>query len=593
MTKKTLCDFVDPKQDPKYYLNRYYNEEMCKDWFDKTYPEWTIEQAVGIAKSEPKVEQKIEEVKEKIKDAKPKGDNFFGKFTHKLQEKMKTIEEKPVEKPVKAKVRPKEKEPDFITKEKLKFNTEVYAGVAKDPTAKGGYRYIIQQPRLTKKEGADYQIFKKLLMTELQISLNEVSDRKKAQGILMRKIHLIMEKYKLKIKPDSLKKIMYFMIRDCVYLGKIEPLMRDHMVEEISCDGTNIPLYIWHREYESMPTNIVFKNKTDLDNFAVKISYVCGKHASMSEPIIDASLYDGSRINITLGDEITKHGSTFTIRRFRADPITITDLIKFKTMSPEVGAYLWYVVEKNATMLVAGGTASGKTTALNALASFIQPAQKIVSIEDTQELNLHHENWIPAVSRQNFTDGRIGEINQYDLLRASLRQRPDVIIVGETRGKEAYTLFQAMATGHGGFSSIHANSVEATLTRLNSAPMDIPKPLIANTLDLIYLQLKLKVKGKSVRRVIQVSEIDGYDEKTGEIKTNEIFRWNPHTDKFNKTFKKSVVLNKIKERYGESDEEIKVGLEKRRKVLQMMNKENIRDNVDVAEVIRKFYVEEH
>ncbi len=482
---------------------------------------------------------------------------------------------------------------DFITKEKLNFNTEIYAGVARDPTAKGGLRYIIEQPRITKREASWYQMIKKLLMTELSISLNEVADKKKAQGLLIKTINRLIKNYNLKIPRSSLKKIIYFLVRDCVYLGKIEPLMRDHMVEEISCDGTNIPLYIWHREYESMPTNIIFRKEKELDNFAVKISYVCGKHASMSEPIIDASLLDGSRINLTLGNEITKHGSTFTIRRFRADPITITDLIKFKTMSPEVGAYLWYVTEKNATMLVAGGTASGKTTSLNALASFIQPAQKIVTIEDTQELNLHHENWIPAVSRQNFTDGRIGEINQFDLLRASLRQRPDVIIVGETRGKEAYTLFQAMATGHGGFSSIHANSVEATLTRLQSSPMDIPKTLIANTLDLIYLQLKLRVKGKSVRRVIQISEIEGIDKETGEIKTNEIFKWDPHTDEFNKDFKRSIVLDRIKERYGETDEEIKIGLEKRKKVLESMNEKNIREHAEVAEVIRKFYMEEH
>jgi len=251
---------------------------------------------------------------------------------------------------------------------------------------------------------------------------------------------------------------------------------------------------------------------------------------------------------------------------------------------------LWYVAEKNSTMLVSGGTASGKTTALNALASFIRPGQKIVSIEDTQELNLPHENWIPAVSRQNFTDGQIGEINQYDLLRAALRQRPDVIIVGETRGREAYTLFQAMATGHGGFSSIHADSVEATLTRLASSPMDIPKTLIANTLDLIYLQLKLRVKDKSVRRIIQISEINGLDEKTGEIKTHEIFKWDPHTDTHSYAGN-SVVLDKIKERHGETDEQINYELSKRKLAIEWMVKNNIREYKEVSKNIREFYAD--
>jgi flagellar protein FlaI len=241
-------------------------------------------------------------------------------------------------------------------------------------------------------------------------------------------------------------------------------------------------------------------------------------------------------------------------------------------------------------MLVAGGTASGKTTALNALGSFICPGQKIVSIEDTQELNLPHENWIPAVSRQNFTEGQIGEINQYDLLRAALRQRPDIIIVGETRGREAYTLFQAMATGHGGFSSIHADTVDATLTRLASAPMDVPKQLIANTLDIITLQLKIRVKDQSVRRVIQVSEIIDLDEKTDQIKTNDYFKWDPITD-VHKCYGNSVVLETIKERLGESTETINDELKKRKMALEWMVKHNIRQQQDVAENVLEYYAD--
>ncbi|MDX1604453.1 MAG: type II/IV secretion system ATPase subunit, partial [Salinimicrobium sediminis] len=210
-------------------------------------------------------------------------------------------------------------------------------------------------------------------MTELNVSLSEIQTKKDAERRLKKKIIQLIKKYKLEIKTKNLSKITYYAIRDFIYLGKIEPLMRDHMVEEISCDGTNIPLYIWHREYESIPTNVIFSTDKDLNNFARKISYVCGKHVSMANPIIDASLPDGSRINLTLGHEITKRGSTFTIRRFRADPITIVDLIKFGSMNTDIAAYLWYIAEKNATMLVAGGTASGKTTALNALGSFIRP----------------------------------------------------------------------------------------------------------------------------------------------------------------------------------------------------------------------------
>ena len=483
----------------------------------------------------------------------------------------------------------KNKIPQFMTLSKLDWdNNEIHAGIIKDSTAKGGLRYQVIEPELSERDQNAFEIIKKLLITELSVSLGDIKSKKDAERRLKNKIFTMIKKYRLKIPPKNIEKINYFAVRDFIYLGKIEPLMRDHMIEEISCDGTNIPIYVWHREHESIPTNIIYEKEAELNNFARKMAYICGKHVSIADPIIDASLPGGSRINLTLGHEITKRGSTFTIRRFRADPITVIDLIKFGTMSVDIAAYMWYLAEKRATMLIAGGTASGKTTALNALATFIRPGQKVVSIEDTQELNLPHENWIPAVSRQSFTDTQIGEINQFDLLRAALRQRPDIIIVGETRGREAYTLFQAMATGHGGFSSIHADSVEATLTRLTSSPMDVPKSLISNSLDLITLQLKIRIGDKSARRIIQVSEIDGIDHTTGEIKTHEIFKWNPREDR-HEFMGESVVFSKIKERDGETDEKINYELTKRRLALEWMVKNDIRDHKEVSNNIMEYY----
>lgn len=479
--------------------------------------------------------------------------------------------------------------PKFKTLNKIEFDdAEIYAGLIKDLTSKNGLRYVIIEPQMSKTDDANFKVIKKLLVSELDITLNSIKTKKDAARELKTKILDLIKKYNMEIPTRTLSKITYYAIRDFVYLGRIEPLMRDHLIEEISCDGVNVPLYIWHREFESVPTNIIFENEDDLNNFVQKMSYVGGKHASLANPIVDAALPDGSRINLTLGNEITKRGSTFTIRRFRADPITIVDLLRFRTISNYEAAYLWYVVENNSTMLVAGGTASGKTTLLNSVSSFIRPGQKIVSIEDTHELNLLHENWIPAVSRQNFTDGQIGEITQFDLLRAALRQRPDILIVGETRGREAYTLFQAMATGHGGFSSIHADSVEATLTRLVSSPMDVPKALIANTLDLITLQLKLRINDKSIRRIIKISEIAGLDDKTGEIKTHDIFKWNPNDDK-HEYAGSSLVLEKIKEKTGITDDEIVYELKKRKTALDWLVQNNIRGHKEVMQNILEFY----
>jgi len=358
------------------------------------------------------------------------------------------------------------------------------------------------------------------------------------------------------------------------------------MIEEISCDGPNIPVYVWHRIYESLPTNIYF-NAVELDNFVLRLASLSGKHISLSLPILDASLPDGSRINITYGTEITKKGSTFTIRRFRSDPITIVDLIKFGTITSELAAYLWYCIEKGVTMLIAGGTASGKTTLLNAIVSLIPPNNKVVSIEDTAELNLLHENWIQSVSRQTFIGNTTNEITLFDLLRAALRQRPDIIIVGETRGREAYTLFQAMSTGHGGLSTIHADSIEGVINRLVSPPCDVPIQLIASSLDMIILQLRLKNKdGKSIRRVIQVSELEGLGNNV--IKYHNSFMYDPIIDRQVRTGL-HVVLRKISDRLGVDENHINEELHIRRYILEYLVNKNIRKINEIDKYITEFY----
>ena len=464
----------------------------------------------------------------------------------------------------------------------------VYTGIRMDPTAKSGRRYVIIEPTLSSKDKENFEILRKILMTELTINISEIGSKKDAEERLKKKIKSIIDKYGLEIPTKTLPKIFYHAIRDFTRFGKIDPLMHDPMIEEISCDGTNIPLYIWHREHESMPTNVIFETDRELENYVRKLAYQCGKHVSVANPIVDATLPDGSRINLTLGHEVTKRGSTFTIRHFKDDPITIVDLIKYNTISSDVGAYLWFLVEKRLTMLISGGTASGKTTTLNAMSAFIPPGNKVVSIEDTPELLLPHENWIQSISRQTFTAGAIGEITQFDLLRAALRQRPDIIIVGETRGREAHTLFQAMATGHGGFSSIHADSVNACITRLTSAPMEVPKILLVTTLDAIFLQLKLRMGDKSVRRCLQISELGGFDEKTGDILLNDAFKWDPATDKH--VFSgKSIMFDKISTRFGLSLEQINNELNKRKTALEWMVENNIHKHKEVNAAVMEFY----
>jgi len=464
----------------------------------------------------------------------------------------------------------------------------VYAAIAKEKDTQK-IRYEIIEPSLPKGEEKHLLEIKELLMDELDVNLKDIESKEKAEDYLKQKIREMVKKYHLKTPAEAIDKLTYYVVRDFIGYGKIDPLMKDHMIEDISADGVNIPIYVWHRVYESLPTNILFTDAAELDSFIIRLAYLAGKNISIATPILDASLPEGSRIQLTYGREITRRGSTFTIRRFKVDPLTIADLIAFKTLSSEMAAYLWYLIENRASVMVVGGVACGKTTFLNCLSMFIKPEMKIVSVEDTQEINLPHENWIPSVVRSGFKveEKQSGTITLYDLLRAAVRQRPDYIIVGEVRGDEAYTLFQAMATGHLGMCTMHAESVEAAINRLESEPMKIPKPLIAMT-NVIMVMERTEVNGKPARRASVTSEIKPYDSKIGEISIEEVFRWNPKFDRFS-LVGKSAFLDKHMKKNGLTEDDVKRELQCRKTVLDWMVQQGIRRHGEVAKIIREYY----
>jgi len=341
-----------------------------------------------------------------------------------------------------------------------------------------------------------------------------------------------------------------------------------------------------------MPTNVMFDDIKELDSFVIKLAYLSGKHISIASPMVDGGLPDGSRVQLTYSKEVTRHGSTFSIRRFRADPMTITDLISFNTLTPEMGAYFWYCMEKKACSLITGGTASGKTTLLNCISMFILPDNKIITIEDTPELNIPHKNWISSIARIGFGSiGSTAEISLFDLVKAAMRQRPDYLIVGEARGEEAFTLFQAMATGHGGVSSLHADSVMAAIRRLESAPLNIPRTLLP-TLNLVGFTARLKIAERPVRRLVHLAEVLGIDASSGELDLNDVFRWDPRTDSFSFSGR-SHTIERLAERSGVSLDVVQEELRHRRTVLDWMLKKNIRRYQDVGAVVRDYYADPH
>jgi len=481
-----------------------------------------------------------------------------------------------------------EKKPSVFREVYPIIEPTVYAAVVRDPVTQK-MRYEVIEPTLLKEEMQHLDEIKTLLMEELSVSVKDLETRERAVEYLKSKVAEVIKNYKLKIPKETVEKLMYFIVRDFIGYGKIDALMRDHMIEDISADGVDIPIYVWHREYESLPTNIVFKSADELNNFIIRLAFLAGKQISIASPLLDASLPDGSRIQMTYGSEITRRGSTFTVRRFRVDPLTISDLLAFNTLSSDVAAYFWYAIENRASVLVAGGVATGKTTILNCLSMFIKPEMKIVSVEDTAELNLPHENWIPSVVRGGAEEKKAGAITLFDLLKAAVRQRPDYIIVGEVRGQEAYTLFQAMATGHLGMCTVHAESVDSAIHRLESEPMNIPRPLIS-MIDAVLVQGRLEIGGKPARRSLSVTEIVGLDPRTKDILTNQVYKWDAKSDSFLYSGR-SYVLQRAREKTGLGEPEVQAELQRRKMVLEWMVKNKIRRYTDVAGLIREYYAD--
>jgi archaeal flagellar protein FlaI len=354
---------------------------------------------------------------------------------------------------------------------------------------------------------------------------------------LRRMVDEQLQAWEVSPSPATKGRLVYYLERDFLGYGVVDVPMTDSQVEDISCDGVGVPIYIYHRVYGSIRSNIKFTSATDLDDYVIWLAQRSGKAISVASPVLDATVPDGSRLQATLGMHVTKRGSTFTIRRFRDNPFTPVDLIKFRTMSPEMMSYLWIAIEHGQSMMVCGGTASGKTTTLNATLLFIPPQMKIVSIEDTRELNLPHENWIPALTRSGFgaknqlTGKAPGEIDMFDLLAAALRQRPQYLMVGEVRGAEAFIVFQAMATGKTCYTTFHAESVAAMVHRMENPPISLPRSLVS-ALNLVLLQRQVKVGNKMTRRVQSLTEIVGLDPETNELITNSVYSWNPSDDTF-------------------------------------------------------------
>ncbi len=454
-------------------------------------------------------------------------------------------------------------------------------------------RYFLLEPPLTEEQKENLKTIKELLVDVLDVNVFEVKDPNKIRNLLKKKVDDIIAEYGVLMTKDEYEKLLYYIYRDFLGLERIEALMHDPSLEDISCDGVGIPIYVYHRKYASIKTNVMFNDEDALNKFIIRLAQKCGKHISVAEPLLDAALPDGSRVQATFSvhKDIAMKGSTFTIRKFTKDPLTIIDLMNYGTLPSVMAAYLWLAIEYGKSILVAGGTATGKTTFLGALSMFIPPDKKIVSIEDTPEIRLPHEHWVQKVVRPGFgreVEGKkMGEVTMYDLLRAALRERPDEIIVGEVRGAEAYVLFQGMATGHPGMATIHADSVDAVLHRLQTPPINLPVGLLQH-LNIVIILTKAKVKGLEVRRVKDLTEIVGLTKEFRPI-VNMLMKWNASDDSFEFVTDKSYILESIIEEKGIDEKSVWAEIQRRASILEWMQKNNIRYYKDVGKIIHEYY----
>jgi flagellar protein FlaI len=444
--------------------------------------------------------------------------------------------------------------------------------------------YVTSEPALSDFEKALlHRVYDslKVFLLEHEIDFNKMDK----ELILYNNFIRILDVYGIDLPPVSLHKIWYYMKRDYVGYGKLDVLLKDPMIEDISCDGADIPIFLYHRKYTNIETNIVFE-EDELNMMILKLAQVSGKSISTGYPIMNARLPDGSRLEATLGREVTTRGGTITIRKFRRDPFTPVDLIKYGTFNADTMAYLWLAVENNKNIIIVGETASGKTTTLNAISLFIPAESKIITIEDTRELSLTHNNWIPATIRETYMGQEAANIDMFELLRSALRQRPEYVIVGEIRGKEAYTLFQAMSTGHTTFSTMHAGSIQTAVNRLLSEPINVPLMMLS-ALDIMIIQVPRILGRRKVRRVDTLSEFVGIHAATGDISTREVYRWNPLHDMIEQNGV-SNVIEEIMTSRGWSKEQINKELEDRKTVLQYMLDRDIYNYRDVSEIIKQY-----
>lgn len=461
----------------------------------------------------------------------------------------------------------------------------------------GDTQYIVIEPKL---DGEDLISYNKCMDKLIDIAYkNPVPDKINDIGpVLIKLLEQIVDIKKgneinkkaitkIQVTQETFEKIKYFLIRNRVGYSKLEPLFHDPNLEDIHCTGVGRITTV-HKIFGMVYTNIEFANDDELDRYIIEVTERVERPTSDRQSIVDAIMPDGSRANFIFGRDISQEGSSFTVRKFSKIPVSITQLISWNTVSPELAAYIWIALENGMNLFICGETASGKTTTLNAMAAFIKPDAKIYTVENTPEVTMPHDIWQHLVTREA---GKDSDVSYLDLLIASLRSRPNYIIVGEIRGAEGGIAFQAMQTGHPVLSTFHAGNVNTMIQRLTGDPINVPIAFVDN-LNLSLIQQAVYKGNKFVRRVLSLTELERYYAPANKVVTREVFTWNPVTDKiaFRGLFNSYILEQKIAKILGYDDPRKIYGeMDKRAKILRRMTEEKIYNYFDVWKIIKDYH----
>ncbi len=446
--------------------------------------------------------------------------------------------------------------------------------------------YDLEEPLLSEEDKKNREKIESAMREMINVSLMVQKEGNSSEDYVKKVMQLIVSELNIRLSVESFDKIFYYLYRNFVGLNEIEPLMNDYFIEDIECNGVGQPLYLVHRVYRNIKTNIQFDSVDALASFVEKMAQKTGRYVSYANPLLDGTLPDGSRVNATYTKDVSSKGPTFTIRKFTKTPWTPIQLLGFGTLSPEMLAYFWMVMQYKLNVLIAGGTASGKTTLLNAIAFFIPSEARVVSIEDTRELNLPRENWLPSVVRTGVQAGGVGDVDMFALLKSSFRQNPDYVIVGEVRGKEASVLFQGMASGHASMGTIHADSVDTVIRRLETPPISL-NPTLVNELDVVAIMTHAIVDGKDTRKLREVIEVINV-KSDGSSETNTALMWDPAQNKF--FFKpNNQVFKKIEKRNGVPLVKLEKEFELKTKLIYALFRKKVVSFEDLKKLVGEYY----